>query len=133
MKYKIVYVLALLVLLSSVSLSAQSLGNPGNVLKPISLVKVGYSPQPTGGRLFSLSDDSEVLFEAQLTDEAIVVSCQNAESDVRIVITSHSGLVYADTLVGSEWIEISTEGWSTDSYTLYVYYEDELWLGEFQL
>lgn len=35
MKYKIVYVLALLVLLSSVSLSAQSLGNPGNVLKRI--------------------------------------------------------------------------------------------------
>lgn len=133
MKNKLFFVWALLLLMTSVSLCAQSLGNPGNVLKKIPLAKVNLAPQPTGGRPFSLGDDSDVLFEAQLTDEAIVVSCQNAESDVRIVITSHSGLVYADTLVGTEWIEISTEGWSTDSYTLYVYYEDELWLGEFQL
>lgn len=133
MKNKLFFVWALLLLMTSVSLCAQSLGNPGNVLKKIPLAKVNVSLPRPGIDPFTLGDDSEVLFEAQLTDEAIVVSCQNAESDVRIVITSHSGLVYADTLVGSEWIEISTEGWSTDSYTLYIYYEDELWLGEFQL
>ena len=133
MKNKLFFVWALLLLMTSVSLCAQSLGNPGNVLKKIPLAKVNVSLPRPGIDPFTLGDDSEVLFEAQLTDEAIVVSCQHADSDVRIVITSHSGLVYADTLVGSDWIEISTEGWSTDAYTLYVYYEDELWLGEFQL
>lgn len=107
---------------------------PGAPIVIIKKPKPPVSPIP-GTRPLSSEDESDVvLVSANLTDEAVLLYASSA-TFARISVVYESGMVVYDQMdiLGNEPAEITTLGWPSGFYTLYVEVGEDFYEGSFEL
>ena len=104
---------------------------------PILLVKInsGITRPHPGIKPFSVTEDDKFFsIEAVLDDESISLSA-TAAAFAQVTIVSESGTVVYDQLelLGNEPTAISTDGWASGAYIIYLEIGDDLYEGAFEL
>lgn len=105
--------------------------------RPISLVKQPsriVHPAPGVEPLSVTEDDNFFTLEAALDDESISLTATVA-TFAQVTIVSESGTVMYDQLelLGNEPTAISTDGWASGAYIIYIEIGDDLYEGAFEL
>lgn len=105
--------------------------------RPISLVKQPsriVHPAPGVEPLSVTEDDNFFSLEAALDGEAISLTA-TATAFAQVTIVSESGMVVYDQLelLGNEPTAISTDGWASGAYIIYLEIGDDFYEGAFEL
>lgn len=105
--------------------------------RPISLIKLPpryVDPVPGSKPLSVTEDDNFFTLEAALDDESISLTA-TAAVFAQVTIVSESGTVVYDQLelLGNEPTAISTDGWASGAYIIYIEIGDDLYEGAFEL
>lgn len=133
MKKKVISLILLLVGIAGAN-HAQSLWEliPLYPIPPVDIpgliVKPGINP---------LSTDNKLLpFEAEQTEDEVVVTAMENVGDIQVVIVNAMGMVVYNTIehiVADDVIRISIIGWQKGKYMLYIIRDNDAIGGEFEV
>lgn len=133
--YEKIFLSALLVLTALTGAMAAWPSKVVKLIKHSNSVIITRPDLPPGADPLSVTEDDNFLSpEAALDDESISLTA-TAAVFAQVTIEDESGAIVYDQLelLGNEPTAISTEGWASGAYVIYIEIGDDLYEGAFEL